>query len=424
MAQKKQLIGSFQKHGLIKHGTFTLKSGETSTIYFDLRTLVSFPELLQRTTLEIHKIAESEALTPDIVCGVPYGAISMASFYSTFTNTPLIIKRKEVKKYGTGKMVEGEYKENARCLLIEDVITSGKSLLETIEELERENIKIEKIVCILDRQEGGLEKIKAKGYNISALFTKEEVLSSEKDEKQHTFQKNISNRKAQELISICKKKKTNLAVAADYTKTKKILTLAEEVGENICLLKLHVDIIEDFSDSFIKQLKEIAQEKEFMIWEDRKFTDIGAVVKKQFFGGMYFIQKWADFVTANPLSGENVLDGFAEIDCGVILITEMSSVGNLMDIPYQYRGISMAKKHPHIVSGLVTQNNDFGIGDMLLFSPGVRIGERSDAMGQQYNSPQHLKKTIGTDIFIVGRGITEAKNKKEATAKYKEACWY
>jgi uridine monophosphate synthetase len=75
------------------------------------------------------------------------------------------------------------------------------------------------------------------------------------------------------LISI---KKSNLCLSADVSTTNELLTLAEEVGDSICLLKTHADIINDFSDRTVRGLRDIAQRKRFLVFEDRKFGDIGS----------------------------------------------------------------------------------------------------------------------------------------------------
>jgi uridine monophosphate synthetase len=76
------------------------------------------------------------------------------------------------------------------------------------------------------------------------------------------------------LISI---KKTNLCVSADVSTTSELLSLAEDVGDSICLLKTHADIINDFSDRTVIGLRDIAKRKQFLVFEDRKFGDIGSM---------------------------------------------------------------------------------------------------------------------------------------------------
>ncbi len=78
------------------------------------------------------------------------------------------------------------------------------------------------------------------------------------------------------LLHLMAQKRTNLCLSADVTTTRELLKLAEEVGDAICLLKTHVDIISDFGDRTVKGLKDIARRKRFLVFEDRKFGDIGS----------------------------------------------------------------------------------------------------------------------------------------------------
>ena len=111
----------------------------------------------------------------DLICGVPYAALPMATAMSLESYLPLIIKRKEAKQHGTKKMIEGIFTKGQNCLLVEDVITSGKSLLETIPEIESEGISVSDIVVVLDRQQGGKELLENKGFRVHTLFTISEV---------------------------------------------------------------------------------------------------------------------------------------------------------------------------------------------------------------------------------------------------------
>lgn len=134
---------------------------------------------------------------------------------------------------------------------------------------------------------------------------------------------------AKQLFNIMAAKKTNLCLSVDLTSATDILNLVEKVGEHICLVKTHVDIIEDFSDNFISNLKQLAQKFNFLILEDRKFADIGNTVSLQYSKGIYKVGQWADCVTVHSLPGEGVLKALNvsmnEISQGVFLLAEMSS---------------------------------------------------------------------------------------------------
>jgi uridine monophosphate synthetase len=78
------------------------------------------------------------------------------------------------------------------------------------------------------------------------------------------------------LLSLISIKRSNLCVSADVHRTYELLELAEEIGDYICVLKTHADIIDDFSERTVKKLQEIARRKSFLLFEDRKFGDIGS----------------------------------------------------------------------------------------------------------------------------------------------------
>ena len=80
------------------------------------------------------------------------------------------------------------------------------------------------------------------------------------------------------LLQLISAKKTNLCVSADVNSTSALLRVAEEVGDSICILKTHADIIDDFGERTIKGLREISRRKKFLIFEDRKFGDIGSMI--------------------------------------------------------------------------------------------------------------------------------------------------
>ena len=91
------------------------------------------------------------------------------------------------------------------------------------------------------------------------------------------------------LKQIMQEKSTNLCLAADVTSSKELLLLADLVGPYICVLKTHIDILTDFNNQVIKELKRISKHHNFLLFEDRKFADIGSTVQKQYSKGIYNI---------------------------------------------------------------------------------------------------------------------------------------
>lgn len=441
MQQREDFLLKAYELGIIKFGNFTLKSGIESPFYVDLRPLSSSPQLLKTLANNLLELAEDAPY--DLICGVPYAALPMGTTMSLASGTPLIIKRKENKGYGTKRMVEGVYEDGQNCLLVEDVITSGQSLLETIDEIEREGLKVTDCVVVLDREQGGIEKLKKKGYTVKTLFTINEVieilhryhrLSDGELSRVKNFlnnppappevkrvpleQKHIQHPVGKRLVDIALKKKSNLIASADVITTAELLKLAEEVGDHVVALKLHTDIIKDFSMDFIENLKKIAKEKDFLLFEDRKFADIGNTQELQFKEGIYKIGSWADMITSHVIAGEESLKVFDNV--GVVAIVEMSSKGTLTDDYYIGKALNVAESAPNVM-GVVAQRKVSD--DLLLFTPGVNISTSGDNKGQQYNTPERVMRAYHTDFMIVGRGIYQSANPKEIAQEYQSLGW-
>jgi uridine monophosphate synthetase len=443
---KEQFLLKACRLGIIKFGNFTLKSGIPSPFYIDLRPLASSPELLKELSkFLLNSLQDSDF---ELICGVPYAALPMATAMSLESGIPLIIKRKEAKGYGTKKMLEGIFHEGQTCVLVEDVITSGKSLIETIDEIEKEHLKINDIVVVLDREQGGVALLKNKGYKVHTLFNisevidilhkhgqlaQEEVLriknflaekpevkvSPEKRlkyEEKLAFQQHCAGKK---LLKTAVQKKSNLIASIDVTTSEKILELAEEVGDNVVAVKLHTDIISDFSDDFISKLKKIAEKKNFLLFEDRKFADIGNTQQLQFEKGIYKISSWADLITSHAIAGEESLKVFGE-KTAVVIIAEMSSKGALTDEHYKNQVVALAKKSENVI-GCVAQSQL--PENLLLFTPGVNLTSAGDAKGQQFNTPEKVITELATDFIIVGRGIYASADPKASAEKYQKAGW-
>lgn len=107
----------------------------------------------------------------DHLCGVPYTALPIATLLSVQANKPMLMRRKEAKAYGTKKMIEGHYKAGQNCLIIEDVVTSGSSVLETVKDLRSEGLVADKAIIILDREQGGRQHLEANDVQMKSLFT-------------------------------------------------------------------------------------------------------------------------------------------------------------------------------------------------------------------------------------------------------------
>jgi uridine monophosphate synthetase len=371
----------------------------------------------------------------------------MATAMSLESYLPLIIKRKEAKQYGTKKLIEGLYQKGQNCLLVEDVITSGKSLLETIPEIENEGLKVSDIVVVLDRGQGGKELLESKGYRVHTLFSIQEVCTILQDEghllddeitrindflagnvvkfkekKRFSYAQKLAiteHSVGKKILTIALEKKSNLIASADVLTTEELLSLAEKVGPHIVALKTHIDILTDFDmEKTILPLKALAEKHNFLLMEDRKFADIGNTQELQFSHGIYKIAEWADFVTSQVIGGYDSLDCFRNV--GVVAIIGMSSKGTLTDINYQDEAQKIALSHPNVFGGV---SQKLLAEDLLLFTPGVNLESKGDNKGQQYNTPSHVFKNLHTDFIIVGRGIYKSEDIEKSALQYKIEGW-
>lgn len=236
----------------------------------------------------------------------------------------------------------------------------------------------------------------------------------------------VQNPTAKRLLELMDNKQTNLCLSLDITDKSTFLTILDAVGPEICLLKTHIDTLTDFDDDFMMEMLRLAGEHRFMIFEDRKFADIGHTVKKQYAEGIYHIADWADIVNAHIVPGPGIIEGLREVGMpkkrALLLLAEMSSAGSLAVGEYTKTAYQWAREYNDFVVGFIGKGSESIDEDMIVMTPGVKLGEGGDALGQQYQTPQ-MAIDAGSDIIIVGRGIYQASDVIEAAKEYRTAAW-
>jgi uridine monophosphate synthetase len=176
MNDREKLIQGLADLGAVKFGSFTLASGIQSPIYVDLRLLVSRPALLQ---MAAHAYAEILRTIPcERIAGVPYAALPIGTAVSLTADVPLIYPRKEAKAHGLGKDIEGLWQPGERVVVIEDLITSGGSTITTAERLRAAGLIIEHVIVLIDREQGGVDKLAAAGITAHSVFRLTEMLDT------------------------------------------------------------------------------------------------------------------------------------------------------------------------------------------------------------------------------------------------------
>jgi orotate phosphoribosyltransferase len=141
--------------GAVRFGDFTLTSGKKSRYYVDVKKASSRPDILKRITRGFLDIG----IECDKVAGMELGAVPLIVAYSLESGKEFIIIRKGGRDHGTKKMIEGEVLPGERILLLEDVVTSGGSVIQAVDHLKQAGGRIVGILSVVDREEGGTEKV-------------------------------------------------------------------------------------------------------------------------------------------------------------------------------------------------------------------------------------------------------------------------
>jgi uridine monophosphate synthetase len=168
------LIIKLFKYQCIKFGNFTLASGKQSPIYIDLRRVISFPDLFKVAAQAYVDILKE--LEFDLIAGVPYAALPLSAVAAWQLNCPMIYPRKEIKAHGTGQNIEGAFQPGQRVVLVEDVITSGGSILKAVEALRNEGLLVTDAVVLVDRKQGGVEALLKEGIRVHPVLDIYEVM--------------------------------------------------------------------------------------------------------------------------------------------------------------------------------------------------------------------------------------------------------
>lgn len=155
-------------------GTFLLRSGATSSEYFDKYRFESDPVIL-RAIAEAMAVCIPDAASYDALAGLEMGGIPVATMLSQTTGKPCLFVRKKAKDYGTFRFAEGGEVAGRRLLIVEDVVTSGGQIIESTKALRAEGALITDVACVIDRESGGRENLLREGLRLHSLFRKSDL---------------------------------------------------------------------------------------------------------------------------------------------------------------------------------------------------------------------------------------------------------
>ncbi|WP_429222439.1 orotate phosphoribosyltransferase [Methanobacterium oryzae] len=174
----KELITLLEENEVVKFGKFILSSGKESDYYVNMKMAITDPRILNL----IAKIISGQIVEDKIdkIAGPALGAVPIATAVSLESKIPMLMVRKEKKGYGTAELIEGNLIEGDSIVIVEDVTTTGNSLLKAIKALEENGGIIKKAFVIVDRDDGALENLKKEGIQLEPLLSITDFKNKEK----------------------------------------------------------------------------------------------------------------------------------------------------------------------------------------------------------------------------------------------------
>jgi orotate phosphoribosyltransferase len=171
-----ELIDLLRGADAVRFGEFELSHGGTSSYYVDKYVFETDPACLDAIAAAFAERVDGETLA-----GVALGAVPLVAVTSTVANTPYVIVRKEAKEYGTGNRIEGSFEAGEEVVVLEDIATTGRSAIDAVEALREAGATVERVLVVVDREEGARENLADHGVELGSLVTASELLADADD---------------------------------------------------------------------------------------------------------------------------------------------------------------------------------------------------------------------------------------------------
>ena len=171
--------------GAVQFGDFTLgRTTVHSPVYVNPRLLVSAPNALRRAARVIametrYELARRRPGVSEfqLVAGVPFGGLHLATVFSIITKTPLVYPYSRRDGDSEEPVIEGSYQEGQTVIILDDLITTGGSVLEMADLLEKQGLAVKDVIVLIDRDEGAAERLRRHGYNLRSVLSLEVMLN-------------------------------------------------------------------------------------------------------------------------------------------------------------------------------------------------------------------------------------------------------
>lgn len=477
MASKTKLLKKLLDNGIFIFEDKKLKSGQNSPYYCNFRKLLSLPELFAELIEYIENFINKNNLEYDLLCGVPTGAVPLCSSLAFKMNQKQIMVRDKKKDYGMKNLIDGDYEVQNKILLLEDVLTTGGSILETIEKLKKSVLEVTDVIVLFDRNQEGSIILEKEGINVHALFNYKELInyieSSQLKDIHNlellkffydTNQKNnisflenynkktgltkkelmerdlkllFSSKNNRKLIEIIKQKKTTLCLSLDVPLWKKGKEILDKVGPYICMVKFHCELMVDWDfENTINEIKELSTKHNFLIMQDSKFIDVPKITEKQYKMTKYQIHKFANYITVhweNFIDIQKILK--SEINLELVCVAEMNTLNHNFNEEY-YKNIenlivpvadkSSSLGYSNNINSIVSQSKFKKNNNVLKFTPGVI--EKDDELKfvdeKRYRSIENAMVRDRNHIVIIGSNIIDEIDYVKKCKNCSELSWY
>ncbi len=234
-------------------------------------------------------------------------------------------------------------------------------------------------------------------------------------------------------------KKSNLIFGCDVSEKSEFERMLKATAEEIVALKTHVDILGEFDAHWWASMCDICRQHGIVLFEDRKFADVGNTVRLQYERGVYRIADWANLVTVHAVAGEGTMKGLAtvaeeksdDMPRGAVMLCQMTGKGTLATGAYTGQAIGIASQFPSFCAGFIgNASNPIELRNLasirppgtLILAPGITLDGGDGALGQQHATPAQAIEN-GADFIIVSSGIYQSTQPMESAKRYRTEGW-